>query len=221
MPAFLETLGEPVQGMRMGIMRRWFFDDLDPDVERAMEATIDVYRDLGVEIVEVDLGDVENAQSMLTFGIVVADALQRHQERIERQPQDYGDDVLMRMRLGEKVSGVQYAQSMRWMEAWRHRLKGVFRDVDALLSPTTPRPAPAAKGLDFAQAIRQIPRFSCAWPMAGIPSLAVPCGFSADGLPLSHELAAPCFCEPTVLRLGHAFQSVTDHHLQCARLPDA
>ena len=127
--------------------------------------------------------------------------------------------MLLRFRIGEKVTGPQYAQSLRWMEGWRHRLRLIFKDVDALLSPTTPLPAAMIEGLDFGKAIRAIPRFSSVYPAGGLPSLAVPCGFTADGLPLSLELAGPSFGEAQILRLGHAFQGVTDHHLKTPRFP--
>lgn len=216
MPNFLATLNEPVKGMRVGIMRRWFYDDLDADIAAAMENAIEAYRSLGVEFVDIDLVEPEQAQQNLTFTMVPADAMRLHAARIAERASDYGADVLMRMRLGEKVSGMQYAASMRWMENWRHRLRGVFRGVDAILSPTTPATAPASQGLDFGQAIRKIPRFSCVWPIAGIPSLAVPCGISSKGLPMSLELAGAWFNEPAVLRLGHAYQGITDHDLRTA-----
>lgn len=221
-PEFLATLSGPVRGMRLGIMRRWFFDDLHPDIAAAMEQAIETFRSLGVEIVDVDLGDVENAQENLTFTVVPSDAMYLHQDRIATRAAEYGEDVLMRMRISEKVTGVRYAQSLRWMENWRHRLRGVFQTVDAILSPTTPEPAPAAEGLNFAEAIRRIPRFSCAWPAAGIPSLAVPCGLTRDtGIPVSLELAGAWFDEPLLLRLGQAFQMATDHHLRTAPLVSA
>ena len=220
-PNFLATLNEPVKNLRVGIMRRWFFDDLDPDIAAAMEQAIEVFRSLGVEFVDIDLVDPEHAQQNLSFTMIPADAMALHEERIAARESDYGADVLMRMRLGEKVSGVQYARAMRWMEGWRHRLRGVFEGVDAILSPTTPATAPASGGLDFKDAIRRIPRLSCAWPIAGIPSLAVPCGLSSQGLPMSLELAGAWFDEPTILRLGHAYQCKTDHHLRMAPGVDA
>ena len=213
-PNVLPSIGNPVKGMRIGLMRRWFFDDLHPDLVVAMERALSIFRELGVEIVEVDLGDVERAQQVMTFGIVMADAMEVHRTRIAEHEAEYGSDVLMRIRIGESVTGVQYAEGLRWIERWRQRLRFIFKDVDALISPTTPRPAPAIDGLDFAKAIRDIPRFSCVYPAAGIPSLAVPCGFTADGLPLSLELAGQAFGESQILQLGHAFQSVTDHHLK-------
>lgn len=218
-PNFLPTLSEPVRGMRIGIMRRWFFDGLHLDLARSMERAIAIFRDLGATIVDVDLGDVERAQEMLAFGVVVADAMEVHRERVAERAAEYGEDILMRLRIGEQVTGPQYAHALRWMERWRHRLAGVFGEVDAVLSPTTPMPAPAIAGLEFGQAIRSVPRFSAVYASAGVPSLAVPCGFTADGLPLSLELAGPAFGEPQILRLGHAFQGVTDFHLKAPRLP--
>jgi aspartyl-tRNA(Asn)/glutamyl-tRNA(Gln) amidotransferase subunit A len=185
-----------------------------------MERAIGVFQELGVEVVDVDLGDVERAQEMLTFGVVLADAMAVHDRQVAEREADYGADILMRLRLGEKVTGVQYARSLRWMEQWRQRLREVFTGVDALLSPTTPMPAPLAAGLDFGNAIRAVPRFSCVYPAGGIPSLAVPCGFTTEGLPLSLELAGPAFGEPQILRLGHAFQGATDFHLRRPRSPD-
>lgn len=215
-PEFLSRLNEPVAGLRVGLPRQFFNEGLDEDVAAAMEQAQEVFRSLGVQFVDIDLGDVERAQQMLSFTMIPADVMRLHGERIAEREADYGADVLMRMRLGEKVTGVMYAEAMRWREAWCHRLRGVFGQVDAILHPTTPTTAPAAQGLDFAQAIRRIPRFSCAWPIAGIPSLAVPMGLSREGLPMSLEIAAPWFDEPTALRLGHAFQGATEHHLRLA-----
>jgi len=215
-PEFLSRLNEPVAGLRVGLPRRFFYEGLDADVATAMEQAIAVFRSLGVRFVDIDLGDVEHAQQMLSFTMIPADMMRLHGDRIAAREAEYGADVLMRMRLGEKVSGVMYAEAMRWREAWCHRLRRVFTEVDAILTPTTPTTAPSTQGLDFADAIRRVPRFSCAWPIAGNPSLAVPAGLSREGLPMSLELATNWFDEPTALRLGHAFQGATDHHLRLA-----
>jgi aspartyl-tRNA(Asn)/glutamyl-tRNA(Gln) amidotransferase subunit A len=218
-PNFLSRLRDPVGGMRIGLMRRWFFDGLHPEVERAVDEAVATFRSLGVEIVELDLGDVEKSQPLLAFNILVADALQVHAEQIGRRAQDYGEDVLTRFRLGEQVSGVKYAEALRWMEIWRHRLRQAFGRVDAILSPTTSAPAPLADGRDFIESIREITRLTYAWSFAGVPALAVPCGFTEGGLPLSFQLAGRWFDEPAVLRLGHAYQSVTRHHLRMPSHP--
>jgi hypothetical protein len=77
------------------------------------------------------------------------------------------------------VTGAEYAEALRWKEQWCYRLRRVFREVDAIFSPTTPVPAPLADGLDFIETIKNVTCFTYPWSFAGVPSLAVPCGFSS------------------------------------------
>jgi aspartyl-tRNA(Asn)/glutamyl-tRNA(Gln) amidotransferase subunit A len=205
--------------MRIGMMKRWFFDGLAPELDRAIEDALRVYRNLGVEIVEIDLGDVELSQEMFGFRVLMADGYHVQKDRLAKRPQDFGEDVRERFLIGSRVTGEQYAEALRWAERLKHRLRRTFGLVDAILAPTTPVPAPSAIDLDFFAVIREITRFSLIWPAAGIPALAVPCGFGKKGLPLSFQLAGAWFKEDAVLHLGHAFQTVTDHHLQTPRRP--
>lgn len=213
-PAVMRRLNDPVKGMRIGVMKRWFFDDIHPDLKTSLDKAIGIYRELGVEIVDIDLGDVENAQQMLGFRIILADAYAVHHEQLALRRKDYGQDLLIRYDIGKSVTGAQYAEALRWIENFQLRLERVWQSVDAMLHPTVPFPAPEAAGMDYGNAIRAIPKFTCVFAAAGTPALALPCGFTQNGMPLSMELAAAPFAEETVLRLGHAFQQVTDHHLR-------
>jgi aspartyl-tRNA(Asn)/glutamyl-tRNA(Gln) amidotransferase subunit A len=213
-PAVTRRLNDPVKGMRIGVMKRWFFDDIHPDLKLSLEKAIGIYRDLGVDIVDIDLGDVENAQQMLGFRIILADAYAMHEKQLALRRNDYGQDLLIRYDIGKNVTGSQYAEALRWIENFQLRLEPVWRSVDAMLHPTVPFPAPEVAGMDYSNAIRAIPKFTSVFAAAGAPALALPCGFTANGMPLSMELAAASFAEETVLRLGHAFQQVTNHHLR-------
>lgn len=213
-PAVMRRLNDPVKGMRIGIMKRWFFDDIHPDLKISIEKAINIYRELGVEIIDIDLGDVENAQQMLGFRIILADAYALHENQLALRRKDYGQDLLIRYDIGKNVTGAQYAEALRWIENFQLRLDSVWQSVDAMLHPTVPFPAPEIDGMDYSSAIRAIPKFTSVFAAAGTPALALPCGFTQDGLPLSMELASAPFAEETVLRLGHAFQQVTDYHLR-------
>lgn len=222
-PNVLAELDRPVEGLRLGIQRRWFFDDLDPATLRAIEAAINTFADFGVEIVDVDLGDVERSHELLAFKVLLADAYNVHRERLETRPQDYGRDVYTRAMLGKDVTGAEYAAALRWNEGFQQRLRAVFANVDAILSPTIPFGAPTAQsgqeGEAWFQAIREITRFTYCWSFAGLPALSVPCGFDGNGMPLAMQIAAPWFDEMTALRLGHAYQAATDHHLETPVMP--
>jgi aspartyl-tRNA(Asn)/glutamyl-tRNA(Gln) amidotransferase subunit A len=213
-PAVTRRLNDPVKGMRIGVMKRWFFDDIHPDLKLSLEKAIGIYRELGVDIVDIDLGDVENAQQMLGFRIILADAYALHEKQLALRRQDYGQDLLIRYDIGKNVTGAQYAEALRWIENFQLRLEPVWRSVDAMLHPTVPFPAPEIAGMDYSNAIRAIPKFTSVFAAAGAPALALPCGFTESGMPLSMEIAAAPFAEEKVLRLGHAFQQVTNHHLR-------
>ena len=213
-PAVTRRLNDPVKGMRIGVMKRWFFDDIHPDLKLSLEKAIGIYRDLGVDIVDIDLGDVENAQQMLGFRIILADAYAMHEKQLALRRKDYGQDLLIRYDIGKNVTGAQYAEALRWIENFQLRLERVWHSVDAMLHPTVPFPAPEIAGMDYSNAIRAIPKFTSVFAAAGAPALALPCGFTENSMPLSMELAAAPFAEEIVLRLGYAFQQVTNHHLR-------
>ena len=217
----LLQLDRPLEGLRIGIQRRWFFEDLAPEVNSALDAAIEVLRQQGVTFVDIDLGDVERSHELMAFKVLLADAYNYHRERLEKQPQDFGEDVYARAMLGKEVTGAEYAAALRWRETFVQRLRRVFADVDAILSPTTPEGAPLAEANkdseDWFRRIRRISKLTYAWSFAGVPALAVPCGFDAAGLPLSMQITAPWFDEGTALQIGHAFQKATRHHERVAQ----
>lgn len=207
-----------VSGLRLGVARRFFFDNIDTELAQCLETAIATYHDLGAEIVDIDLGDLTEVNKNMASRIQLADAYAVHWERLKHRRSEYGSDLLTRFDQGAKVSGRDYAEAMRCLEGWRHRVASVFDNVHAILTPTTPTPAPQAIEVnDLNSVARQnITRCTTAWAFAGVPSLVLPCGFSMNGLPLSMQLTSSWFDESTLFVLGHAFQTETDHHM---RLP--
>lgn len=217
----LDQLDGSCAGLRIGIMRRHFFEGLDPELESALEDALRIFRDLGMEPVDVDLGPVEDAKMHMAFNMVVADAYALHRPRLETQRTLYGADLLKRYDRGAAVTGADYANAMRWMEDWRSRLAATFEDVDVILSPTTPTAAPVARdAADPVGTVRNdITRYTFCWAFAGVPTLALPCGYTEGNLPLGMQLTGAWHAEGTLLRIGEAFQRVTTHHQRKPSLP--
>ncbi|MCD8504616.1 MAG: amidase [Burkholderiaceae bacterium] len=209
-----------IRGLRIGIPKNFFFDDITPEVKAAVGRASAELASLGAQLIPINLDGVEQAQEMLAFRIILADAFNLYRERLASNPEAFGDDLKIRFDIGAKVSGWEYAQALRWVEQWRHTLTSVFMDVDVILTPTIAMPAPTAADLQFGNAIRSIPRFTCAFAAAGIPSMAMPCGFSSEGLPLSMQLASSWGNEDLLFDVGAAYQSVTDFHMREPRLPE-
>ncbi|MGE0503370.1 MAG: amidase [Rhizobiaceae bacterium] len=214
---YLSAMNRRVAGLRIGVPRGWFFADLDPQVAAAVARATAVFRDLGAAIVEIDLPEADRAGPMVAFNVILVDAFQTHRDRIADHRDAFGENVLSRLDIGAGIAAVDYAAALRWMERWRRQLRSAFDGIDAILSPTTPCPAPAiASAEPYLDTVRRITRFTYPWVAWGGPTVSVPCGF-AGGLPVAFQLTGRWFDEATMLRLAHGFQGATDWHL---RRPD-
>lgn len=207
------ALKRDMAGLRIGVPRRWFWEMLDPDMAEAGEAMLDACRSLGATVTDIELGDGALSQELVAFNIILVDACEVHRERLANHRELFGKDLLARLDIGLARSGVEYAHALRWVETWRHHLRGIFSTVDVIAMPTTPGPAPKiADDRDYLDKVRALVRNTYAWSAWGGPGLSVPCGFAANGLPLGMQLVGRYFEEETLLSLGEAYQRETNFH---------
>jgi aspartyl-tRNA(Asn)/glutamyl-tRNA(Gln) amidotransferase subunit A len=210
--SFSSRFSRGISGLRIGIPEAWCLADIDPDIERLVRAAISVLRDLGCTVSKIDLPEAAAIQGHL-LSMVQADGAAVHASRLADAPEKFGADVLERLRLGQAVTSRAYADAMRARERWLRRLDGVFSDIDVIVTPTCPTPAPfIANSARMIETTRGISRFTYAWSMAGVPALSVPCGFTGRGLPGGLQLVGPRFEEARILALGAHYQLATDFH---------
>ena len=130
--------------------------------------------------------------------------------------------TIERLKLGLDWTGVDYAAAMRTKEAWMRTLAKAFDNVDVALTPTVPvDPPPHAEDRSLWAATKAVAQNTYNGAFGHIPGLAVPCGFSQAGFPVSMQLEAKWWKEPLLLRIAHAYQQVTDWHLRRPTLPVA
>ena len=166
-------------------------------------------RRLGAEVRDVHIPSLAATHSFLL--IMLAEAYAYHERDLREHPELYGDVLRERLLAGALVTGAEYVQAQRIRSGICRETAAVLRDVDVLATPTTPKPAtPFAQAHDpeFGFPRSNMPPFN----ITGSPTLALPCGFSASGLPLSLQLAGRPFDEATVLRVGHAYEQATRWH---------
>jgi len=206
---YVGALGGAVRGLRVGVVRRYFFQDVDREVERAFEDAMDTLRRLGADVRDVDLPSVDRAHALLL--IILAEAYAYHERDLQTHPELYGDVLRERMLAGALVAASEYTQTQRLRSQLCAETAALMRTVDVLATPTTPRPATSFKVAHDPEV--GFPRSNMLpFNATGLPTLAVPCGFSAAGLPLSLQLSGRPFEEAVVLRLGHAYQQATAWH---------
>lgn len=204
-----------IEGLRIGVPRAFFFDDLHPEVASAVEAAIEVLAALGAHVEEVSLEGAELAQAH-TQVIVTADGAAYHASRLAEAPERLGPDVLVRLRRGQDASAVHYADALAFRRRWSHQVAGVLQRIDLLATPTVPVPASSVDGDPLEETARLL-RLTNHWALAGLPAVSVPCGF-AGGVPTGLQLAARPWHDGLLLRTAHAYQQATDWHTRRAPL---
>jgi aspartyl-tRNA(Asn)/glutamyl-tRNA(Gln) amidotransferase subunit A len=208
---YVSVLREDAKRLRVGVLREYFFDDLDPEVAAAMEHALRGIETLVAEMKEVKL-DVSTDRT-----VQAAESFAYHAENVAKTPELYQAETLRRIRSGEAITATQYIQSRRELDEARRGIAHVFANVDVLVSPTMPMPAPAIADLRAnPDALRpaelKLLRNTRPFNVWGLPAISVPCGFTQSGLPIGLQIAAPHWREDLVLRLAHAYEQATAWH---------
>ena len=210
---FLPRLGDGVAGLRIGVPRNFYFEDVPDDIAGPVQAALRELERQGAHLVDVEVPGASETHIHATL-MIFSDACAHHDERLTSRPEGFSDDVHARMINGHKFTAVDYAGAVRAREAWRRTLADLFEEVDILASPTTPADPPlVVDDRSLLEATRDATRNTYAGGLGAIPGLSVPCGFSAAGLPVGLQLEAAWWREPLLLRAGAAYQATTEWHL--------
>lgn len=217
-PSYHRALTGPLQGCRVGLPVGYFDVDVHPDVSAALQASLDVFRQLGCTVMPVRIPDLAVAD--VAAGLVCAcEGAALHHVGLQEQPGVYGRHIRMRLERGFAVPAHLY------INALRHRAQAlaefeaqVFSAVDVLHAPVLPGLTPAVAAPagetadDVDRLLADLLRFTRPISYLGLPALALPIGMAGDGMPLSVQLIGRPFSEAQLLRLGHAFQRTTEFH---------
>ena len=223
LPDYMAATKGSLKGSRIGIPNAFYVDDLDKDVARILDDTIATLKREGAEIVAIDLPNQWQLSAAAQIVLAVEAAAFHKRWMIER-PQDYGPQVLMRLHNGLAIPGVTYLEAMRWRGPALAAFNAATAGVDAVLAPVAPVAAPTIVDSDVGNSpdaeavIQRLTRFTRPVNYLGLPSLAVPCGFTPKGLPVGLQIVGRAFDEAKLLQIGSAFQRATDFHMRCPEL---
>jgi aspartyl-tRNA(Asn)/glutamyl-tRNA(Gln) amidotransferase subunit A len=208
---YVSAMREGGKSLRVGVPRAYFFDDLDPEVALAMEHALRGISTVAAEIKEVQL-DVPSDRTLQ-----MAEAYAYHAENVAKNSDLYHAETLRRIRNGEGVTAAAYIQRRQELEEARRSIGQVFAEVEVLVTPTMPMPAPAIADLRAdPDALRpaelKLLRNTRPFNVWGLPAISVPCGFTQGGLPIGLQIAGPHWREDLVLQLAHAYEQATAWH---------
>ena len=186
---------------RIGVVRRPFFDDLDPEIETACNKALKTLRDLSADVLEVALPDTPAAvQAPEVYAI--------HATHFARTPELYGRWMRERLQMATEIDVVAYINARQELDRLRRSAADVFSQVDLLVTPTSPVPpitiseatqmSPSPAGELWLRNTRPFNAF-------GWPTISLPCGFTQARLPIGLQIAGPNFSEASLLSFAYTF----------------
>ncbi|WP_434287095.1 amidase [Celeribacter sp. SCSIO 80788] len=203
-----------IRGLRLGVSRREIVA-ADTAVQTALNAAIETFLALGVEVVDLDLPDPEPVISAWSI-LISAEAARVHHESFAQHPEAYGTAMTQLITRGRSRSNPEIIDAMAMRRRHRGTLSATFSTVDAVLLPALPIGGPSnAKMNSFAdddEATQVIGRYTVPFNMSGFPTLTLPCGRTDLGIPIGLQLCGLPLTEPRLCRMGAAFQDVTTWH---------
>ncbi len=225
---YVRAMKQPVKGLRLGVPRAPFFDKLDPQIETAVEAAIEVLKGMTAGVKDVSMPSTNGFAALALNGEVTA----YHEQLLRRDGGGYSISIRRNLQgsmkglddvsdepCSEKV--VDYIQSNWELIKTRKTIDDAFTDFDLLVLPTMRKLQP--KIVDVVERDETMTpkplepeRDNNCQPFDvwGIPAISIPCGFSKEGLPIGLMIAGPRFSEGRVLALAHAYEQATQWHAQ-------
>ncbi len=229
-PDYEETLNRNITGKKIGVPRALFGEGIDPEVRDKVEASIDNFRSLGAEIVDVELPHAKygiavyyiiataEASSNLArydgvrYGFRAEDAPELRAMYFKTRELGFGPEVKRRIMLGTYVlsSGyydAYYSKAQRVRNLVKLDYEKAFTACDAILTPTSPTTAfKIGERSDDPLAMYLSDIYTVSANLAGVPAISFPCGVSSNGLPIGTQLIGNFWSEATLLNLANIYE---------------
>jgi len=210
-PAVKPLTATAMQTSRFGLLRKYFCDLLDDDVRRSFEASLNVLREHGATIVEVDIPNASLIGAVYVH-IVFGDAAAYHEETLDSMPERYTPNVRLRLEMARYVTAADYVRALDGRRMLKRQVDSALEGVDALLLPTLPIVAPpiGAATVEVGSSrepVRNIMlRLTQLFNLTGHPAVTLPCGTSAPGLPCGLQLAGQLGRTDALLHLARGVE---------------
>ncbi len=200
-PDYRQALEAPPQPLRVGLVRQFFFQKASKEVSEHTEEVAGRLSRAGARVEEVDLPTDFQDIYPVHRTIMIAELAAWHRDLYRQQQDQYAPGLTELVEAGLKVGAVDYLKALERLRTFREQMAALAASWDVLLTPGTPAPAPDSSTTGD-------PVFQTPWTAAGLPSISLPTGLSAGGLPLGVQLVAPPFAEARLLAAARWCETV-------------
>jgi len=214
---FKAVLSKPLRKFRLGRPREYFWEKLDSEVRRATEAAVREMEKHGATVREISLPHLSDSTEAAA-NISLAEARYGHETAgyFPAHAHEYSEEVRQRIDAGGEVLATQYLAGLDVQNRVRAEFDAAFQEVDAIVAPTAPVPAPPIGAeyvkIDGEQIGVRAALVGMNRPanFTGHPAISVPCGFTREGLPVGLQLIGRSFDESTLLQIAFAYERAHD-----------
>jgi aspartyl-tRNA(Asn)/glutamyl-tRNA(Gln) amidotransferase subunit A len=209
--------------IRIGIPKEYFTHGISSEVLKKVKNAVKLLENQGCQIKQVSLPHTKYA--VAAYYIIQPAEVSSNLARFDgirygKSRQYFGDEAKRRIMIGTYTlsSGyyeAYYKKAMQIRTLIKNDFVNVFKQVDVLIAPVSPTP-PFKLGEKSDKPLQMYlcDIFTGSINLAGLPALALPCGFTSNNLPIGMQIIGPQFNEQILFKLGHKFQQLTNHHLK-------
>jgi aspartyl-tRNA(Asn)/glutamyl-tRNA(Gln) amidotransferase subunit A len=209
---FQGSLDSSVSGALIGIPRSYFFEGGDPEVVGLVEKSLDIFTELGANLIDVELLGVEEAFEAIDV-ILFVEALAAHNDAWQQNPDGFSDSIQGAFESVAKRSASEYAAAQHFRRSFKRQVVAAMDQCDVLVMPTSTVAAAPIKEQP-PNHNRERWKNTSIFNLTGQPSISVPCGFTQTGMPVGLMITGRIFEDPKVFQFAHAFEQITLWHNQ-------
>ncbi|MFI5014305.1 MAG: amidase [Hyphomicrobiales bacterium] len=208
-PDFTADLAKGAKGLRIGVVRHFFEADhpASPGTRQGIDQALQVLERLGAEVREVKLSPLADYHAC-GYLILISEAYAVHEPWMKTRFNDYGELLRDRLALGAFIRAVDYVQALRRRRLLCEEMRTAMADLDILVSASQPAEAPPIAAVPKWGSLEK-PSLTMPFNLTGYPAMSVCTGFGEGGLPVSMQLIAKPFQEPTLFRAAHVHEAAT------------
>jgi aspartyl-tRNA(Asn)/glutamyl-tRNA(Gln) amidotransferase subunit A len=218
-PNYVEIIGNEKtaskRNISVGIPREYFFDYLQPEVQRVFYYFVDTVKSMDISVSDVHISAADKIYESWR-PLRLGESAEIHMKWLQTRSKDYGEDVRRMLMQGTEVSAVDYIRAHKFREELRDEFEKILNNLDVLIMPTTPLTAPrfdeqtvviGDKTFPIYQALS---RNTIAFDSTGLPAINVPAGFSKNNMPVGVQIVGSPFEEQKILSLAYAYEQTND-----------
>jgi len=217
-PRYSRAVGKGIRGMKVGLLRGYFDEAVEDEVRSALDEAVKTFQSLKMKVTEISIPHLDLVPAV-QMASSRSESTTDHEVYLRTHPRDYSSGLLYSNIAGLLIPAQVFIQAQRVRRLICQEFDQALEKVDVIMAPTVPVPAPTieecTKGY-LERDGRRIPLLdkrgnylmlsTIPFNVTGLPSMSVPCGFSALGLPIGMQIVGGLFREETVIQVAHAYE---------------